>query len=168
MPRLVEKILGIKALSSATVEDRVNKIKQDGADIVLSIHATGTPDATRNGQQIYADIPTKTTHDASLKLANCIHDAFTSDTWTPSVNYLYYQPFDDDSYQIETVASDDTNDYQLETWDMMEKCDVPVVICNQIYVTNQTDIDTWANEAGYQKAAEAYYQAIKNYYGIEK
>ena len=51
---------------------------------------------------------------------------------------------------------------------MMEKCDVPVVICNQIYVTNQTDIDTWANEAGYQKAAEAYYQAIKNYYGIEK
>ena len=108
------------------------------------------------------------THDASLKLANCIHDAFTSDTWTPSVNYLYYQPFDDDSYQIETVASDDTNDYQLETWDMMEKCDVPVVICNQIYVTNQTDIDTWANEAGYQKAADAYYQAIKKYYGIEK
>lgn len=161
-------VLTHDASTSATVEDRVNKIKQDGADIVLSIHATGTPDATRNGQQIYADIPTKTTHDASLKLANCIHDAFTSDTWTPSVNYLYYQSFDDDSYQIETVASDDTNDYQLETWDMMEKCDVPVVICNQIYVTNQTDIDTWANEAGYQKAAEAYYQAIKNYYGIEK
>ena len=161
-------VLTHDASTSATVEDRVNKIKQDGADIVLSIHATGTPDATRNVQQIYADIPTKTTHDASLKLANCIHDAFTSDTWTPSVNYLYYQPFDDDSYQIETVASDDTNDYQLETWDMMEKCDVPVVICNQIYVTNQTDIDTWANEAGYQKAADAYYQAIKKYYGIEK
>lgn len=161
-------LLTHEAGTSATVAQRVEKIHTDKPDFVLSIHATGTPDASKSGQVVYADIPTAETHEESLKLAQNIADAFTSDTWTPQVHYLYYTPFDDDSYQISEVGSDDTTDYKLETWDMMEQCDVPVVISNQIYVTNQSDIDTWANDAGYQKAAEQYYAAIKKYYGIEK
>lgn len=102
-----------------------------------------------------------------MKLAQAIAQSFTSSTWTPSVDYLYYKPFDDDSYQLEIIDSADTTDYQLETWELMEKCNVPVVISDQIYVTNQSDIDTWASESNYQKAAECYYSAIKNYYGIE-
>ncbi len=163
-----EVLLTHEAGTSSTVEERSEKINQDKPDIVLSIHASGTPDSSRSGQEIYADIPTASTHDASLSLANAISTAFTSDTWTPTVDYLYYKPFDDDSYQLEIVSSEDTTDYQLETWDLMEKCDVPVVISDQIYVTNQSDIDTWASDDGYQKAAELYYSAIKSYYGIEK
>ena len=163
-----EVLLTHEAGTSATVAQRVEKINADKPDFVLSIHATGTPDSTRSGQIVYADIPTASTHDASLKLAQDVAKAFTSDTWKPEVHYLYYTPFDDDSYQITEVNSDDTTDYKLETWDMMEQCNVPVVISNQIFVTNQSDIDTWANDDGYQKAAEQYYTAIKNYYGIEK
>lgn len=163
-----EVLLTHESGETSTVEERSNKINQDQPDIVLSIQASGTPDTSRSGQEIYADIPSESTHDKSLKLAKAIAESFTSSTWTPTVNYLYYQPFDDDSYQLEIIDSTDTTDYQLETWELMEKCDVPVVVSDQIYVTNQSDIDTWASEANYQKAAECYYSAIKSYYGIEK
>lgn len=163
-----EVLLTHESGETSTVEERSNKINQDQPDIVLSIQASGTPDTSRSGQEIYADIPSDSTHDQSLKLAQAIAESFTSSTWTPTVNYLYYKPFDDDSYQLEIIDSSDTTDYQLETWELMGKCDVPVVISDQIYVTNQSDIDTWASEANYQKAAECYYSAIKNYYGIEK
>lgn len=162
-----EVLLTHEAGTSSTVSERSAKINQDQPDIVLSIHASGTPDASRSGQEVYADTPTSSTHENSLKLAQCIQTAFTSDTWTPTVDYLYYKPFDDDSYQLEIIDSSDTTDYGLETWDLMENCDVPVVISDQIYVTNQSDIDTWASDDGYQKAAELYYAAIKSYYGIE-
>lgn len=160
-------LLTHEASESVPVSQRAEKINQTKADIVLSIHASGTPDATKSGQIVYADIPTKQTHDDSLKLANAITKAFTSDTWTPSTSYLYYKPFEDDSYQLQIVSSDDTTDYKLETWDLMEQCEAPVVISDQIYVTNQEDINTWANEDGYTKAAELYYEAIKEYYGIK-
>lgn len=153
---------------SSSVAERAEKINNDKPDLVLSIHADGTPDTSRSGQIIYADIPTSTSHEESLNLANAIKTAFTSDTWTPSVSYLYYEPFDDDSYQLNIVDASDTTDYALETWDLMEQVDVPVVISNQIYVTNQSDIDAWANDDGYTKAAELYYSALLEYYGIEK
>ncbi len=162
-----EVLLTHEAGKTSSVEERSQKINQEQPDIVLSIQASGTPDTSRSGQEIYVDIPSSSTHDSSLKLAQAIAQSFTSSTWTPSVDYLYYKPFDDDSYQLEIIDSADTTDYQLETWELMEKCNVPVVISDQIYVTNQSDIDTWASESNYQKAAECYYSAIKNYYGIE-
>lgn len=150
-----------------SLNDRCEKINTDHPDMVLSIHATGTPDTTRNGMIVYADIPTSSTHDASLNLTNQIVTSFNTDAWIPSASYLYYKPYDDDSYQLQIVSVDDTTDYGFETWEMMEKCDVPVVIVNQIYVTNQSDIDTWANEDGYKLAADQYYAAIRCYYGFD-
>lgn len=163
-----EVLLTHESGTTSSLEERINKINQNQPDIVLRIQASGTPDTSRSGQEIYADIPSSTSHDQSLKLAQCIAESFTSSSWNPTVDYLYYQPFDDDSYQLEIIDSTDTTDYQLETWELMEKCNVPVVISDQIYVTNQSDIDLWASEASYQKAAENYYSAIKKYYGIEK
>lgn len=153
---------------SSSVAERAEKINNDKPDLVLSIHADGTPDSSRSGQIIYADIPTSTTHEESLNIANAIKEAFTTDTWTPSVSYLYYQPYDDDSYELNIVDASDTTDYGYETWDLMEQADVPVIISNQIYVTNQSDIDAWANEDGYARAAQLYYDALLKYYGIEK
>lgn len=152
---------------TSSMKERCEKINQDIPDVVISIHATGTPDSTRNGMDVYADIPSSSTHDISLGLAKSITTSFTVDEWIPALEYLYYKPYDDDSYQVQLVSYEDTTDYELETWEMMEKCDVPVVVVNQIYVTNQNDIDTWANEDGYTKAANLYYEAIRSYYGIE-
>lgn len=162
-----EVLLTHSSDETSSMKERIEKINQDAPDAVISIHATGTPDTSKSGMNVYADIPTSSTHDISLGLAKSITDAFLIDEWVPALEYLYYKPYDDDSYQVQTVSSDDTTDYELETWGMMEKCDVPVIVVNQIYVTNQNDIDTWANEDGYTKAAELYYQAIRSYYGYE-
>lgn len=154
--------------SSASVKERAEKINKDKPDLVLSIRADGSMDASASGQTVYADIPSSDYHEDSLKAANAVVKAFTSDNWTPSVKYRYYQPFENDEFTILDVNSDDTKDYKLDTWDLMSACDVPVVISNQFYVTNQSDVDTWANESGYDKAAEAYYQALKDLYGIRE
>lgn len=154
-----------EAGTSSSVDQRADKIQKDKPDFVLSIHAGGSPDASVSGQYIYADIPTDQNHDASLKLADFIQKAFTNDSWKPQKGYLYYQPFDDNTFQLKQVSSDDTKDYKLDTWELMEKTDVPVVISDAFHVTNQSDVDTWANDKGYQKAAENYYKAIRDYYG---
>lgn len=161
-------LLTHEASESSSVQQRAEKINASKADLVLSIHASGTPDATKSGQIVYADIPTKQTHAESLKFADSIKQQFTSDTWLPTTNYLYYKPLQDDSYQLEIINVDDTTDYGYETWSLMELCEAPVVISDQIYVTNQDDINTWANEDGYTKSAQLYYDAIKEYYGIEE
>ena len=46
-------------------------------------------------------------------------------------------------------------------------CDKITVVSDLCYVTCQKDVDLWANEEGIQKAAELYYQALKEYYGIK-
>lgn len=157
-----------EAGTSSSVEDRAAKIRKDHPDFVLSVHAGGSPDASVSGQYIYADIPSDADHADSLKLADFICKAFTDDTWKPQTGYLYYQPFDNNTFQIKQIPEDDTKDYKLDTWDLMQKCDVPVVISDAFRVSNQSDVDTWANEKGYQKAAENYYKAIRDYYGSKK
>lgn len=153
--------------TTMSIAERCEKINMDQADIVLSIHASGTPDTTKSGMCVYSEVPSSLMHDASLSFAQNIVTAFSEGEYTASSNYLYYQPCEDDSYEIQVVSSDDLTDYGYETLEMMESCDVPVVIVNQIYVSNQKDIDTWANESGYTKSAELYYQAIRSYYGYE-
>lgn len=157
-----------EAGTSASVKERSAKINRDKPDFVLSIHADGSPDASLSGQYIYADIPTDSHHADSLKLADFIKKAFTDETWKPQAGYLYYQPFDHNTFQLKQVGEDDTRDYKLDTWDLMKQCDAPVVISDAFHVSNQADVDTWANDKGYQKAAENYYKAIRDYYGSEK
>jgi N-acetylmuramoyl-L-alanine amidase len=151
---------------SASVAERAEKIKTDKPAAVLSIHAGGTPDASITGMSVYADIPTMKTNSDSLNTGTAVQKAFTSDSWTPTLGYLYYTPLGDD-YQLTKVDAKDTKDYKLDTWEMMEKIDdIPVVIVDQIHVSNQSDVDTWANKKGYKKAAKLYCQALKDAYGI--
>lgn len=154
-----------EAGTSSSVAERAEKIKKDNPDFVLSIRADGSPDASKTGQFVYENIPTDKNHQSSEKLADLISKSFENGNWKPQAGYLYYKPFDNNTFQMEQVKASDTKNYKLDTWDLMEKTDVPVVISDQFYVTNQSDVDTWANEKGYQKAAQAYYKAIKDYYG---
>jgi hypothetical protein len=41
-------------------------------------------------------------------------------------------------------------------------------VTNQFYVTNEADVSAWANEDGYQKAAQDLYNAICDYNGLER
>lgn len=151
--------------SSSSVKERADKINADKPDFVLSIRADGSPDASASGQFIYENVPSDQNHASSKKLADFVQSAFTDGSWKPQTGYLYYQPSDNNTFQLLKAGEDDTKDYKLDTWDLMKETDVPVVISDQFYVTSQSDVDAWANDKGYQKAAQNYYKAIKDYYG---
>lgn len=153
--------------TSASVEEKAAKINEDQPDLVISIHCAYAPDASISGMSVYPDIPSSANHEKSLAAANAIANAFTSDTWTPAVYYLYYKPYGENAYQIETVETSDTSDHEEETWALLEAVDVPAVVVEQIYCSSQNDVDMWANEDGYQKIADTYYSALKTLYGFD-
>ena len=47
---------------------------------------------------------------------------------------------------------------------ILQETKCPAVVIRQIDVTNQTDVETWANPSGYKKLAEAYAAALKRMY----
>jgi N-acetylmuramoyl-L-alanine amidase len=153
--------------TSASVSAKAEKINADEPSLLVSIHTGGVPNASVSGMTIYPAIPSSRTNGESVKAAETIADAFTSETWTPALKYLYYKPFTEDSYQIQLVDISDTQDYKLETWAILQKVNVPAVVVEQFYVTNQKDVDTWANEASYDNIAMQYYKALCTYYAIE-
>lgn len=154
-----------EAGTAMAVSARAAKIAADKPDIVLCIRAAHDRRSDVTGMTIYADLPTNAHHEESLKLADAIRDAFTTDAWKPAVGYLYYHPTRPSSFQERFIDESDTTDYAEETLSLMQACDVPVVISAGIRVTSQADIDAWANDDGYEKAAEQYYAALKACYG---
>jgi len=157
-----------EAGTSASVEEKAEKVSKDSPDFLISIHCAGLPDPTPGGMNIYPSIPTSSTNETSLKLASSIQEAFTLDFWKPKVQYLYYEPFGDDAFQIKTVDTSDTTDYQLETWSLLEKVDVPAVVVEQIYCTNDGDVGYWYTEEGLKQIGELYVKALRKMTGIDQ
>lgn len=158
-----------EAGTAATVAERAEKINKDNPLFVLSVHADGSPNAELSGMHVYAEIPSEKYHEASLRLAQAVADTFKSDDWTVDTGYLYFQPYEETgNYELKFVTSDDLTDYKLDTFALMKQCDMPVVVTNQFYVTNQADVDKWANDAGYQQAAQDLYDALCDYNGFER
>ena len=148
------------------VSDTAAAVNRDQPEILLSIHAGYDPDPSVSGMRIYADIPSSERHEASMKFAGLIKDAF-SEKINTEINYLYYEPYGDNSFRLKIVPETDTETYDLDTWSLMKQAEVPVVITELIHVSNPDEIARWANEEGYAEAAELYYTAFCGYYGFE-
>ena len=156
-----------EAGTSASVAAKAEKVNKDQPALLLSIHTGGVPDASVSGMTVYPDIPSHKSNAQSVKAAEAIADAFTAETWTPALKYLYYKPFTEDSYQIMKADISDTTDYQLETWAILQKVDVPAVVVEQFYVSNQNDVTNWANAESYDNIAMQYYRALCKLYDLE-
>lgn len=155
-----------EAGTSRSILNIVKDINERGADMVLSIHAGYAPDPGKTGMHIYAEKPSSGEHERSLNFAGKIQEAFAGQVQS-EIGYMYYEPTGENKYQLKTVPADDETDYGLDTWTIMEKTLVPAVVTEQIYISNETDVSTWANEEAYAKTAEMYYQAFCSYYGLK-
>ena len=163
-----------KTGTSKTIAERVETAEKAKADLILSIQAPGSPDASKSGMTVYADEPSSSTNAKSLKAAQAVADTFSSSGWKASVKYMYYEPIGttdakngaDVIYSMLKVDTDDTENKDLETWNLMEESDIPVVIVDTFYVTNRTDAGRFGNEDGYKEAAAIYYKALKEAYGF--
>ncbi len=154
-----------EAGTASTANARAEKTNEDKADLLISIHADASIDPEVSGMKIYADIPTAKTNADSVKIAEAVKNSFLDTELKPEAYYCYYKEIRPDVYQIHKVTLDDKTDYEEETLDILTKTEVPAVFVEQIYVTNQTDVDAWTDEAGYKDAAQRYYKAILEYFG---
>ena len=151
---------------TASVDEKVEVIRSNKADLVITICCANSNDANKSGMNIYPDIPTNENNENSLKLAEKIQAAFTEGESIPTVQYMYYEPVGGNTYQIKYVGIDDTTDYGMETWRILEKANTTGVVVEQIYITNEEEVSTYANDSGYQKIADKYYKAITSYLGV--
>lgn len=156
-----------EAGTTATLAERLEKINKDDPMIVLSIHADGHPNTDLSGMHVYAKTPTQKNHEASLKLADNVASSFDEENWPVSTGYLYYSLNNTTgNYEMKFVKEDDITDYKLDSFSLMKECNLPVVVDNQFYVTNQGDVDRWANKDGYEEAAINLYNALCKYNGF--
>ena len=154
-----------EAGTAHSVLNTAKEVNEKKADIVLSIHAGYDPDPAVTGMRIYTEKPSTEEYERSLNFAETIQKAFQDEIGT-EIDCMYYEKIGEDKYQMKVVPAADTADYELDTWTLMEKTVVPVVVTEQIYVSNESDVEKWANPEAYAKTAELYYQAICEYFGL--
>ena len=150
---------------SASVLQRVEKIRKSDASLVLSIHADGSMDPSADGMRNSVMKTGDVHRDDSILFAQCIEKAFSS-TVQVSNGTMLYEPLEGDIVSRKDVPFSDTTVYTYDTWTIMN-CEKVTVVSDLCHVTSQKDVDTWCNEEGYRTAAQLYYQAIREYYGLQ-
>ena len=142
------------------VSTRVDVINSSKADLVLSVRCHDGMSPNFGGTMILAQPAVAPHHADSVAFARALAEAFQSKDITCTTGYFYSHPIKVGYFQEHLVPLEDETDYQEETYDLM-KADAPVAIVSQINVNAQEDVDAWATEEGYEKAADLYYQAIR-------
>lgn len=157
-----------ESATGAAVSETAEKIKADGPDMVLSIHAGWSPSASDSGTRIYTDLPGTPGSQEAQKFAQEIQKAFSAEDWNASLNYLYYHQAQGNTWTVDIrdMAAEQPSEESPSTWTLFEKTDVPCVIAEQFFISNKADIERWNNDQGYQLIAQKYYSAICAYLGI--
>lgn len=151
-----------EAGTAMNTADRVKAINDTHPDLVVSVHCAQNPDSAVSGTRVFADIPSSKYHDDSQAAAGMIAGLLQNEGRNVTAGYFYYHPLKEGVYQEHIVDFSDTTEYQEDTFDLMKLSEAPVVRMELLYVTSQSDVDEWANEEGYDKAAGICYDALVN------
>ena len=81
---------------------------------------------------------------------------------TNGIRFAYYE-----GKRKILVDSSDDRVRELKSFGVLEKAPCPAVLVEQGFVTNGQDVENWASPEGCQCAAQAYYQAICQYFGTD-
>lgn len=140
-----------------SLTERVQEIKENNADIVISIHASASSDTSVTGMHVIAEPKS----DESLKLAEMIASKLDTES---ILCYAYYEQVKDNVYEEKYISTDEEYDESYETMELMEALDIPIVQIEGLYVTSQDDVESMTSEEMLEKVAEAIYSAIQEVY----
>ena len=150
-----------------TVTERNKKFQKVKPDLVLSVHANASEDASAYGFECYPSPPGFDNHEASMAFATILAQEMggigarlRGDT---GVRFGYYIEKESDSAEKFLVDSTDTKVYDYDTFGMLKNMKCPTVLLEQCFVTNEADVAAFGRDDGCKKAAQAYYQAICKY-----
>lgn len=153
----------------ASIQQRNQAAKQAGADLLLSVHANSSDNASASGFECYPSPPGRDNHTASVRFAAILvehmHSIGTQIRAGNGIRYAYYIPGEDGKYQKKLVDSSDTQVYPYGSFGLVENKTCPAVLAEQCFLTNAQDVAFLGTDEGCQLAAKSYYLAICEYFG---
>lgn len=154
----------------ATLAERAEVANSQNADLLLSIHGNYDDMYGSSGFECYPKPPGREKHSESLVFANMLAQemklAGSTIRGENGVRYMYFKDVDGVDERIIHEASD-TSVYDHPSFGMVEAPNCPAVLVEQCFVTNQQDVQAFGTEAGFEKAAQCYYNAICQYFGTQ-
>lgn len=160
-------VVSRKAGEEKSVTERNKKFQKVKPDLVLSVHANASEDASAYGFECYPSPPGFENHEVSMAFATLLAQEMDGagarlrgDT---GVRFGYYIENASGSSEKYLVDSTDLKVYDYDTFGMLKNMNCPAVLLEQCFVTNEADVADFGTDAGCKKAAQVYYQAICKY-----
>lgn len=136
------------------------------ASLLISIHANSDSHRSSKGFECFPQPPGRAYHSQSLHFAQLIVEQMRAaghtirgDENKTGIKYAYYYG---DTKKI--VDSADSKVRSRKSFGILEKTNCPAVLAEQCFITNYSDVENWATDAGCHKAAQLYYAAIKQFF----
>ena len=135
------------------------------ADLFLSIHGNSDPTGEGKGFECFPELPGHGRHKESLRFAKLVcrqmESISTRMRGDGGIRYAYYDD-SDTKHIVEAYAAEGIEEL---SFGVLENTRCPALLVEQCFVTNQEDVDAFCTEEGIRTAAEAYYRAIREYFG---
>lgn len=167
---LFQPVLTRQPGESASIDQRVEAANEAGADLLLSIHGNSDTVYGSYGFECFPAPPGRTWHEGSFRLATAIaaqmQQAGARMRGEGGVRYVYYQNGSGRSADKVIHEVSDSNVYDEPSFGVVEKPDCPAVVVEQCFITHEEDFQKFGTEEGCRLAAECYYRAICEYFGV--
>ena len=148
-----------------TPKERARTAARKKADLFLSIHGNSDGTGEARGFECYPELPGHGQHEESLRFAKLIckemEPLCARMRGEGGIRYAYFDEADT-KYFVEAYAAEGIEE---PSFGVLEYTKCPAVLAEQCFVTNAEDVVFFASEEGIQAAADAYYRAIKAYFG---
>ena len=147
--------------------DRAAVATAHRASLLISIHANCDHSTGQShGFECFPTPPGRTYTAESMRFAECITLQMSAAghrlRGENGIRFLYYV---DGGHRKKIVESSDTRVRDEKSFGMVEKPHCPAILVEQCFLTNESDVRTWASEEGCTRSAHIYYQAICLYFG---
>jgi N-acetylmuramoyl-L-alanine amidase len=160
-------ILCREAGRGASIEERAAAARNAGADLLLSVHGNADLSAAASGFECFPVPPGRTRHAESYRFARLLATemaaAGSALRGEGGVRFAYFDSEGERFFR----ETDDTTVHAEKSFAILELTECPAVLAEQCFLTNPSDVEAFGTAEGCQKAAAAYYRAIRRYYHLE-
>ena len=153
--------------TTAKPSERASYVNALAPQLLLSIHGNSAPEGSgASGFECYPAVPGRTWHPESYyfaeRLAEGMQAAGAHLRGNSGIRYIYYEG------ENKQLVESSHNEIRLErSFTILEDVNCPAVLAEQCFVTSEEDVAQFGDEAGCQRVARIYYEAICAYFGTQ-
>ena len=152
---------------TAKPSERAAYVNALAPQLLLSIHGNSAPEGSEaSGFECCPSVPGRTWHRESFyfaeRLAERMQAAGAHLRGKGGIRYIYYE-----GENKRLVESNHTEVRENRSFTILEDVDCPAVLAEQCFVTSETDVAQFGDEAGCKRVARIYYEAICDYFGTQ-